>query len=213
MNRAPSLRVPVRPRCSAVTASNDVLSARRRGHELAADGRGILLVVAVGHGGLVLVPVGERRVVLVEHQVEALVVEPEHITYVTGVLQRPTSGRASGGLATSGCASTVGPLRRVVADQPGHVIERDRRRVEAALAARSLEHPGPVLGVRRRSPSTANLPSEFGAAVRGFRRALATVQSRLTKSRCPLRRRGGHRPRRASAPARRRPSPRRSGGP
>src|SRR5579863_8387822 len=43
------------------------------------DHGGILLGVAFGYGGRVLVPVREQRVVPAEHQLEPLVVKPEHV--------------------------------------------------------------------------------------------------------------------------------------
>ena len=170
---------PGRSRCSAVMASKTCSASRSPAATSSlADGRGILLAVAIGDGGLVLVPVGERRVVLVEHQVEALVEQPEHVAHVTGVLER----RPAVGLRTF-IARRAAPARPATARRcRGSVRARRRtrpsRRVESALGARSLEHPRPVLGVRldrhdRERYSSYAAPSR---SVRASRRT--TVQSR-----------------------------------
>src|SRR6266571_6960780 len=107
---------------------------------------GVLLGVAVGDGGLVLVPVREQRVVLAEHQLEPLVVQPEHVADVAGVLQRGPLIRLRPG---PGVALQRGlPGGGVRHDHAGDGLDGKASGVEAALGAGALQHPGPVLGVR-----------------------------------------------------------------
>src|SRR4029077_9480927 len=117
--------------------------AQRRGH-LAR----VLLAVAVGDGGLVLVPVREQRVVLAEHQVEPLVVQPEHAADVAGVLQRGPLIRLRAGAGVVGPVQRSLPGRDVRHDYAGDGFDGKALGVEAALGAGALQHPGPVLGVR-----------------------------------------------------------------
>src|SRR6266498_5645983 len=56
--------------------------------QLGGNRRGVLLVVMIGNCGGILVPVGEGGVVGIEHEVETLVEEPEHVADVAGVLER-----------------------------------------------------------------------------------------------------------------------------
>jgi probable F420-dependent oxidoreductase len=119
----------------------------RGGAKLPRDLRRVLLAVPVGDRGLVLVPVRVDRVVLGQHQPEAVVVQPEHVPDVAAVLERrplagqrpPRGGRRGQRFLPGG---GVRPHHR------GDVCPGDRAGVEAALGTRAAQHPRPVLGVR-----------------------------------------------------------------
>ena len=59
-----------------------------RGHELRRNGLRIGLVVALLDCRRILIPVREQRIVVVEHEVQPVVVQSEHVAYVTPVLER-----------------------------------------------------------------------------------------------------------------------------
>ncbi len=108
---------------------------------------GVLLPIAIAHRGLVLIPIRVVRVVLIQHQVQAVVVEAEHVADVTGVLER---GPHPGGRTVSNTRP-----REHLHPRGGVCLEsvRDRRKfksggVKPAVVALRLEHPGPVLGLR-----------------------------------------------------------------
>ena len=117
-----------------------------RRHQLGADDRGVLEVVALLDGGDVLVPVGEGRLVLREHQVQPRAEDAVHVADVAGVLQR-RPGVLVGPLGAPRLAQHGGPARRVVAQQPAEVLPGQVGGDEATLGAGSAEDPGPVLGV------------------------------------------------------------------
>ena len=52
-----------------------------------ADRHGVVLPVTLGDGSGVLIPVQERRILLREHQTQALVKQHEHIAHVAPVLE------------------------------------------------------------------------------------------------------------------------------
>jgi len=119
----------------------------RGGAELPRDLRRVLLAVPFGDRGLVLVPVRVERVVLGQHQPEAVVVEPEHVPNVAAVLERrPLAGqRPARGVRRGERFLPGGGVRP---DHRGDFCPGDGTRIEAAFGTRAAQHPRPVLGVR-----------------------------------------------------------------
>ncbi len=104
--------------------------------ELPRDLRRVLLAVPVGDRGLVLVPVRVERVVLGQHQPEAVVIQPEHVPDVAAVFEcRPLAGlRPLGGVRRGERFLPGGGVRP---DHHGDVCPGDRAGIEAALGTRA----------------------------------------------------------------------------
>ena len=88
---------------------------------------------------------------LAEHQLQPLVVQPEHVADVTAVLQRRPLGRfrAGAGVARDfGSGQRLLPGRGVRHDHAGDRLDGKGLGVEAAFRTGPLKDPGPVLGVR-----------------------------------------------------------------
>ncbi len=109
--------------------------------------RRVLLPVAVGHRGFVLIPIRVVRVVVIQHEVKAEVVEAEHVTNVTGVLER---GPHPGGRAVSDTRPRkhLHPRVGIFLESARNCNQVESGGVEPAVVALRLEHPGPVFGLR-----------------------------------------------------------------
>ena len=152
---APSLRRPRRSHWSPATAANEPAMASAASLQLAGDDGRILLAVAIGDGGDVLVPVGELRVVLGRASGRGRWSNSRNTSrtwqaYSSG---DHTSGRGRSPNVRPG--QDVLPLGGVGPHELGNVPDVDGPGVEPALRARPLEHPRPVLVVRRDHPAHA----------------------------------------------------------
>ena len=179
MNDAPSLRRPRRCHWSAVRASKAVGDrvARPRRARAATVGR-VLLVVALLDGGRVLVPVRVERVVLVEHELQPLVVEPEHVADVAGVLERRPDARRRGGRGRRGAAAPV-PRTRRCRGPP-------RRPASRSSVAASKPHSGQ--GCSRTQVQSLRVGHDQGWPPAGSSRptaAAASCRSGRSGCRCP----------------------------
>jgi hypothetical protein len=93
VNDEPSLRRPGRDHWSGPTWSK---RSARASPEVSTSSATVPGACSARQGGLVLVPGLEERVVLLQHQREPSVEDPEHIAHVAAVLERrPGSGRRS----------------------------------------------------------------------------------------------------------------------
>ncbi len=119
----------------------------RRRQQLVRDDGGVLLAVPLLDGGRVLVPVREGRRVLLEHEQHPAAHRAVDVADVAAVLQRRPHplGRSPTHL---GPPQHRRPLRCAAAQIAGKRARLDVGGVEAAVGARALEHPRPVLGVR-----------------------------------------------------------------
>ena len=118
----------------------------------ATDGGGVLLVVAVVHRGRVLVPVLERRLVLPQHEADAVVDPAEDVADVARVLEGgPRVGVGPHGHRRVGEQGCHGPaLARTSAATPAGGTSLGRRARSPGSAARA---PRSSPSRRERSPS------------------------------------------------------------
>ncbi len=107
----------------------------------------VLLAVPVRDRGLVLIPVREQRIVLGQHQPEPVVIQPEHVPDMAGVLQRRPLVRARP--QRDACRGQhSAPRAGIRHDHGGDLRGGERGRVHAAFGAGAPQHPRPVLGIR-----------------------------------------------------------------
>jgi hypothetical protein len=99
----------------------------------------ILLAVVLFDRGRVLIPIWIGRIVLIEHELQAIFIEAEHITYVAGVFERrPDIGLRP--LAETTLVTVVELLPRlgVFPDQRGELRASDHAGLEPAFGTRAL---------------------------------------------------------------------------
>src|SRR5262249_47670992 len=136
----------------AVEGGGEVLA---RHHQGLAYCRRIVLPVALRDGGGVLIPVGEGRIVLRQHQPEALLEQHKHVADVAGIFEGGPDGpprRRSW--------RTLAPKRATAARRPARVdrrphggtnhVARDRPRIKTTGRTRTFENPRPILVIGSR---------------------------------------------------------------
>src|SRR5262249_50766094 len=145
----------------AVEGGGEVLA---RHHQGLAYCRRIVLPVALRDGGGVLIPVGEGRIVLRQHQPEALLEQHKHVADVAAILEGGPDGpprhRPWGTLAHErSAAEDVAPRINCRPQGGPDQVTRNRPSIETTGGTRTVEDPRPVLVIRARmlhgvSPST-----------------------------------------------------------
>ena len=139
-------RRPGRCHSSSVDGREVARDALALDGQFVGDPRRVLLPVPLGERGLVLVPVGELRVVGVPHLRQAGAEHDADVADVAAVLERgPDLGRRAD--VGPRCLDGRAQRRDRRAHPCRHVGAGERRRVESAVRAGPVEHPGPVLRV------------------------------------------------------------------
>src|SRR4051812_9115562 len=118
----------------------------RRFDKFGRDDHRVLGAVVVLDGRSVLIPVGKTRLVLAEHEPDAVVEDAVHVANVATVFQRRPHSRP-GPHGDIGRTEPAWPLLGVGFDAVCDLSVAHRGPVEAALGARLRDDPRPVLGV------------------------------------------------------------------